>query len=182
MLVHRLFFALWPDDELRAQLVARTAHALTQQPRVMQPENLHVTLAFIGAVPAAQLQAVIAIGNSVVFTGGELVFEQLTIWQPAHVLVLKAVQVPQALQQLVSALQQRLTAAGFQLDQRQYQPHVTLARDVRVTASEKSSETTIEPLHWHARQFVLVESIRHEQGVRYQVLATYGNQCAQFLN
>jgi hypothetical protein len=53
---HRVFFALWPDDEATAHLSA-LAHELTTRGggRVMRPASLHLTLAFVGAVTPSQL-------------------------------------------------------------------------------------------------------------------------------
>ncbi len=47
----RLFFALWPTDQLRHAIV-KTFSRLSQsdEGRIMQPHNLHVTLHFVGSV------------------------------------------------------------------------------------------------------------------------------------
>src|SRR5512143_3703371 len=45
----RLFFALWPDEAVRLELV-RISHKLAVPPgaKRVPPDNLHLTLAFIG--------------------------------------------------------------------------------------------------------------------------------------
>ncbi|WP_287719822.1 2'-5' RNA ligase family protein [Nitrosomonas sp.] len=50
----RLFFALWPQEEARKQL-ARLARRIADQcaGRCVRPENLHLTLAFIGEVDSS---------------------------------------------------------------------------------------------------------------------------------
>ena len=51
----RLFFALWPDETLRRQLVKRMARDLRPcGGRRIPPENLHVTLVFLGTLDARQ--------------------------------------------------------------------------------------------------------------------------------
>ena len=53
---HRVFFALWPDDEIARQFdeAGRMAHQ-SLGGRRMRRETLHLTLAFIGDVPPARL-------------------------------------------------------------------------------------------------------------------------------
>ena len=55
----RLFFALWPEDSTRAEL---TAAMRRLQPEVtarwVMPENLHMTLAFLGDVETDDLEGV----------------------------------------------------------------------------------------------------------------------------
>jgi 2'-5' RNA ligase len=52
----RLFFALWPDDRVRAALAVLAAElAASCGGRATAPDNLHATLAFLGNVPAARL-------------------------------------------------------------------------------------------------------------------------------
>jgi 2'-5' RNA ligase len=53
----RLFCALRLPDEIVEQLVAWQARAL-RAGRVVPPENLHVTLAFLGSRPAGELEPV----------------------------------------------------------------------------------------------------------------------------
>src|SRR3546814_18632611 len=52
----RIFFGLWPSAATAEQTMAwaHDAHALCGG-RVMRPETLHVTLAFLGSTPAARV-------------------------------------------------------------------------------------------------------------------------------
>ena len=62
----RLFFALWPDDGLRDQLrrVSEPAVRLAGG-RPVPPANYHLTLAFLGGLPADRLDAVIGVAGTV---------------------------------------------------------------------------------------------------------------------
>ena len=56
---HRLFFALWPTDALRDELV-KTVEPLLERKRArrIRPDNFHITLAFLGAVQARKLPSI----------------------------------------------------------------------------------------------------------------------------
>lgn len=166
----RLFFALWPGAELR-DVLATCMTEVTHFPcRPMLPGNLHVTLAFLGSVPASRVAELVTLIQPLKFTQCDLIFDRVCIWEQARVLVLTASKVPESLQRLVTTLQTRLLEARLHVDARPYRPHVTLARDVRQPASDQATT----PVIWSASDFVLVESIATEQGVQYQVLATFG--------
>ena len=64
-----MFFALWPDMETVEHLSALARHMVTGSPdtamRIVPAQNLHMTLAFIGAVDAAQLATLETIAGEV---------------------------------------------------------------------------------------------------------------------
>ncbi|MGE0115750.1 MAG: RNA 2',3'-cyclic phosphodiesterase [Steroidobacteraceae bacterium] len=173
---HRLFFALWPAEALRKQIAAQTAPAVAQvASRPVPAHHLHVTLVFLGNVPAAYMPTLIELGRTIRFPGCELTFDRFAVWQPAQVLVLKASAMPEPLLQLVDTLQQRLRQAGFGIEDRSYCAHVTLARKVREVVSDMPTAN----IHWSAPDFVLAESMHGPDGVQYQVLETFsGTSCS----
>ena len=56
----RLFFALWPGEARRAAIEeAMRRRVETSRGRAIPPENLHVTLVFVGGVPESRIEHVI---------------------------------------------------------------------------------------------------------------------------
>ena len=55
---------------------------------------------------------------------------------------------------------------GYQAEQRRFLAHVTLARKVK----KPLIKAGLEAIHWPVRDFVLVESLPADGGVRYEVL------------
>ncbi|WP_458527413.1 2'-5' RNA ligase family protein, partial [Onishia taeanensis] len=59
---HRLFLALWPDPAVREALSSTAGQAhLACRGRPVAPEQLHLTLAFLGQVPTERLSALVAL-------------------------------------------------------------------------------------------------------------------------
>ncbi len=169
---HRVFFALWPDDEAVGHLSA-LAHALTGKGgRVMRPATLHLTLAFVGSVTSTRLVELESIGARVQGEAFDLSLDRLGFWPQRGILWAGCRTTPPPLRRLCERLATELTAAGFTLDSRTgagQLPHVTLARRVRC-ASPPRLET---PIRWRAGEFVLVESQLHPSAASYRILASF---------
>ena len=113
----RLFFALWPGPDA---LVAATAAVHRLVPpgtgRPQRPDQLHLTLEFLGGVPEARLGSVLEAGEAVAgsATPFEIVLDRLEHWQRPQVLCLTASVVPEPLAALVRSLRTALAARGFE--------------------------------------------------------------------
>lgn len=165
---HRLFLGLWPPPEVHAQLVlhAQGWHWPAAARRT-PPERLHVTLHFIGEVPAARLPE-LREGLATQWEGCELLLDQAQVW-PGGIAVLEATQVPPPLEALHAELAQRLRRLDLPVETRRYRPHATLARHA-VGARPPLGFT---PLRWPARPgYALVRSL--PGGRVYETLQAFG--------
>ncbi len=172
----RLYFALWPDAALRAAIaeVALAEVALAESARsggrAIPARDWHVTLAFVGPVPAARVDHVRAAGARVVAGGGVQGFDRVECWGRQGALVIAASATVPALARLAEALRNSLDAGGFALTGREFRPHITLAREPAVRAPPRRLP---EPLAWAFEDFVLVESHPGRPGRRYEILARF---------
>lgn len=170
---HRLFFALWPTEALRSALADRVATlAPPGTGRAQRPDQLHLTLEFLGAVPVARLQAVRDAAAAVRGEPMELVLDALEYWRRPRVLCLVARELPPALAALVHALRSELGARGFQPECRPYRAHLTLARKV----GQPPGVAAVDPVRWPATDFVLVESVTERAGSIYRPLGAWSLQ------
>ena len=162
----RLFFALWPDEVTRAAL-NRTGKWLHQHwgGRRMRADTLHLTLAFLGATPAAQRDALLPQIESIQADAFELTLDQPGCWRHNRIGWLGTRQPPSQLAGLVAALQLALQDAGVDFDARPHLPHVTLLRN---TAG--GERPPCEPVHWVVRDFVLVASRTDADGAHYEIV------------
>jgi len=158
----RLFVGLGPEPRTRRALAQGAAHSPAHSGRVQHPGDLHVTLVFLGQVTAQQQPCVIDAADQIAAPRFELSIDRLAYWKRPRILCCGPSVAPAVLLDLVSRLQQRLGACGFEAEKRTYSPHVTLARKAR----RGLQVTDIAPLHWSIRDFCLVASVTAPPGAR----------------
>jgi RNA 2',3'-cyclic 3'-phosphodiesterase len=162
----RLFLALWPDAAGRAALLAwQRAVRWPPAARLTSAQNLHLTLHFIGAVPAARVPE-LAAGVARPCPAFELLLDRFEVW-PRGVAVLQPATVPAPLTTLVDELADALKALALPVESRPFRPHATLARH----ATGATLADAPPPLRWpvHAG-YVLAESAGG-----YRVLQRFGD-------
>jgi len=168
----RVFFALWPKRKVRAALAAWQPHL---QPLcgglAMREDGLHTTLAFLGEITTARLEALKLAAQEVEFESFELYFDMARYWGHNHIAFAAPSQVPMPLLRLVEELEQRLVKHHFHFERRVYKPHVTLLRHANWT---DDALPHLSAVVWLVRDFVLVRSMRDDQGTHYEVLARFG--------
>lgn len=150
----RLFFALWPDDEVR--LAIRRAQLALGLParRLTHVADLHITVQYLGMVPPDKLPCLLAAADSVPKAPFEMPLTCVGYWRRPQVGWFAPEQTPEPLAALVGALGAELSACGYPPEARRYKPHVTLARHIRGLDGVVLSQ----PIPWHVRTLALVES------------------------
>ncbi len=163
--LRRLFFALWPDAGAATALeaAARLAHAACGG-RCLQRDSLHLTLAFLGDLPAERAAAAEAAAADLAGEAFPLRLDRLGYWRHNRILW-AGCDLPPPLAALAAELAARLGAAGFTLEARPFAAHVSLLRNARC----QTPPALDAPIDWPVGGFVLVESQLSRSGARYQV-------------
>jgi 2'-5' RNA ligase len=159
---HRLFFALWPDEDVRRAIAARAAGiALACAPggRPSPPGRYHLTLQFLGTfkpLPAALVERAIAAADSVRAETFSLALDRLGTFERNRVWWLGTDPASPGLRSLFERLGIALAATGLSPaeDATRFVPHVTLGRKLQ----QRLPPRAIDPLDWPVRDFVLVDS------------------------
>ena len=171
----RLFIALWPGDPLRQALRDwREPHPGGVGARPVAPEQLHLTLHFLGNVPRQQVPELRSVLR-VPFRPFELRFSHCELW-PGGLLVVSPDAVPEALADLHAALREALRGLGLRTEARAFRPHITLARRHAGPLPPPAAAAAAAALRWEVRGYALVES-RAREGGGYAVLEVY--ECPQ---
>ena len=169
--IHRIFFALWPDDTTRKQIVAsfKQLSIDKKQGRIVSFDNLHITLHFIGNVNQQKLDCLHRAAQAVKADRFNHELDHYGYFNKPKVLWMGLKQTPEALQALHKTLGASLAECEFEVELRTYAPHMTLMRKLpKPEAFEKTNR-----IGWQVKEFVLVESVSIEGGVRYEVREHY---------
>jgi 2'-5' RNA ligase len=164
-----VFFALVPPPELAQSLgtlardVARRAHG-----RPVPAENVHLTLAFVGAWPHARLPELLDAGGRLGGVPIELLLDTLGGFRRTGVAWIGAA-TTSPLAALAASLAAALASAGVELEDRPLAPHVTLARKCRGPYPDER----VAPLAWTADAVTLLESHTRAESARYRAIARW---------
>ena len=131
-LIHRDKF----NNDTRSRLLALRdeLRSRSQRGNFSLPENLHLTLVFIGEINPQKIDTVKAIMDTVTFAPFEATVERLgtfsrgTLWWAG-------LRENEPLMDLQREVEHKLALCGFEMDGRKYSPHVTLGREVVTDAA-----------------------------------------------
>jgi len=164
----RLFFAVWPG-EAASPALARLAREVAQvcEGKPVAREKIHLTLAFLGEVPASRIDAARAAAAAIRFAAFAFTLDRVGSFRAAHVAWAGCREAPAALGALQSSLAETLRAARFELEDRPFTAHATVARRI----GKALPPAAIEAIDWPVHAFTLVRS---ESGTgRYGVVEEF---------
>jgi 2'-5' RNA ligase len=177
----RAFVALPLPEPVRQQL--NLLSFLLPLPRRVPPENLHLTLAFLGEVPGHRLEDAHFALEGLRAAPFPLTLRGVETFGEAMPRVVFAGVAPsEPLRRLHGKVMTALRAAGLAPDGRRFTPHVTLARldPARMDAADRSrlSAALIENAGFAAgpfsvAEFALYRSHLGREGPHYEDLARY---------
>lgn len=163
----RLFFALWPDSRVRRRLTTAVRPLLdAAKGRAVADSRLHMTLAFLGAIPEDRVETVLAAGDQVAGERFRLGLDRWNWWRHSKILLLAPTAPPPGLDELVAELREALGDEGLPVERRRFKPHVTLARG----CTGVRFRGPVDNVDWPVDEFVLAESEFHSAGARYNIL------------
>ena len=170
---HRCFVALAPDDASRDALTSSAVHAPDHARRV-PPAQLHLTVAFIGALPRVHGNALAQRLQDRPLSLAPAPVAGIECWPGnAHPrLMVATLAMTDAFVALDWHVRSSMIETGLPLDARAFRPHITLARFPRDAAAVSLSfdVAALPPMRFTS--LVLYSSALARQGARYQALAT----------
>ena len=166
----RLFYGLRFRPETLDAVEALQADLLLQgmTGRITRRENLHLTLAFLGELPAERvpiLRELLRL-HLTGFSGQALPCSSLGIF-PGRILYLSP-EAPEVLLEAQSSLSGALRREGFSLEKQPFHPHVTLCRNCRLPEGIPE----IRPVMLTVSEAALMLSHRPDSVLTYSPLCT----------
>jgi 2'-5' RNA ligase len=171
----RLFVAINfnPDTRLRLLALRDELRGKSESGNFSAPENLHVTLAFLGACDGRQTAAARAVLAAVRFAPFDIAVVRVGRFSGGRdggAVWWAGLCESGPLTALQSDLARALTAAGFALERRRFSPHITLGREVVTDASP----WTVEPFGETVGAIELMKSERIRGKLTYTPIARSG--------
>ena len=163
----RFFFALWPNNSTREAIVNGCSQ-FTLSGKITDKSKLHITLLFLGKLNINQQQNIIRQAEQIICPKFEICLNHTNYFKKSKVIWLGLKSMPDALLQLHKALFYAAEKCHITTKQQTYKPHITLARK-----SISIGKQQILPITWHIKNFVLVESIDTDKGVKYQIIKLF---------
>jgi 2'-5' RNA ligase len=177
----RIFIAIDLPDSLRESLggVQRELRPSAPNARWVAPESIHLTLRFLGEVPAARVEEAAGAltglswkpfeihARSIGFFPGERSPRVLWVGLAAS-----------SLEELAAEIDARMERLGFEPERRAFRPHLTLARsrETRLTSELTRAAQRFEDFEFGsfvANSMVLFESVLKPGGAVYRKLREY---------
>lgn len=163
----RLFFALWPNNDIRAQLTARRDPIVRDYAgRPMRADTLHMTLLFLGETRELDVPTLLACGDRVRAASFTLNVDGRCHFPNSKVAWMGCTDPPAALNDLGAALRKEVAQARLDYADQHYDPHITVARSCLLFPPPCG----IPVVQWHVEDFVLIDSTRTPGGPVYRVL------------
>lgn len=160
----RLFVAIELNREMKRQLlnIQEQLRRLGVRGNYTPPENLHLTLAFIGDYPESD--SVLEVLESLCFEPFELHLRGLgsfgELWWAG-------LEESEELSSLVRQLRQKLAQAGIPFDKKKFLPHITLVRKPEFKQAPDFGALSLPQTAMRAERVSLMLSTRGKHGMIY---------------
>jgi len=167
----RLFSAINPDPATADRLTSLqdTLRGTASRGNYSHPDNLHMTLVFLGEMPNTDVPAAMGAVIDLICKPFTMVVDHVgrdrrrgrELWWAGIIEC-------RELLNLQRTLARRLDARGCQFDRRPFRPHITLAREVETVGLP----WPIEPFSWPVTELHLMKSERINNQLVYSSLGT----------
>ena len=142
----RLFIAInFTEDTKEKMLDVQRRLREKGRGRFTSPENLHLTLAFLGEVPEERIQDIKSVMDSLSVPEMTLKFSKCGCFRRDSELWWIGVEENKDLSKLQKDLVRKLKESGFSPDDKRFRPHITLAREMHI-GSVRSEELIPAPI------------------------------------
>lgn len=167
----RAFFGIVIEGRDRIRITDWRDQACACDGKPVPPANLHITLAFIGDIKRTALEQIAEAANSYfamnAIGGDTLALDTVGYWSKSGLFWIGPSQWPPPLTRLSQKLGHLAGAAGGKLNNRPFQPHVTLYRRCRNPPAAPLYEPDVNLAYTHCTLF---ESHQGKKGVSYHAL------------
>lgn len=167
----RLFLAINPNDGLRSEIVniIERMKSETERGNFTRPENLHITLIFLGETSPGRVGEVVDAMRQIKEKVFSIRLSNIGNFSDTWWI---GVDKSEPLWRLQRNLSEVLSSKGFNTGKRPYRPHLTICRKPVFSEDfdRNAFRATIKPMVWDVDRFDLMLSERINGRMKYSVL------------
>ncbi len=177
----RLFVAIKLPDNIIGQIqyICECLKGQGIAGRYTKPENIHITLKFMGEVEETRLDQIKAVLSQVAKKSSPFFLNLKDIGffrrSKDDILWVGVGRDVETLVELYKTIDHGLRDIGFKGDNKPYKPHITIARDVRLDQAgiEALKNIVLGDNSFMVDRISLVSSVLHRQGPVYSYIGTF---------
>lgn len=172
----RLFIAIDLSQKIKERIVRLQNNLKTESPRAtwVRPENIHLTLIFLGNTDYNQIPEIISILSKLKDDVFEVTFSSLDGFpnQNRAEIIFLGIKENLALKYLQGKIRTSLEKLNLRIDDKAYVPHLTLARLKRPKKLTKT-KIDIDIGNFLAKEFTLYESELQPEGPKHTIIKKF---------
>lgn len=184
-MLHRIFIAINLPEKIKKELSNFERDFSNIPGRWVKPENLHITLLFLGSIKTENLPKIFETLNSVVssFSKFKIELEKISFFPPKSFpprMVWVFIKKSEILEKLQKELEKKMIKSQipFQKEEKEFAPHITLARikkfEFRRLELEELPKIDEEiNLSFEAQSIDVMESHLKRKGPEYTLLKAF---------
>ncbi len=180
----RTFIAIGISDAVRQKIADVQAELKRENARISwtKPENIHVTLKFLGDVEESKIDSIAGVIQKVTeniqsFTVKVKTLGAFPNLRRARVLWMGLENVSAELTQIAEGIETGLSQLGFPKEERKFSPHLTIGRVKSALSNrfvEKFQSYAFEGGEFKVEEIILMKSDLHPAGAIYTRLRKFG--------
>ena len=164
---HRIFFAVDLPAEIKTKLLTFQDRLITLDANPISAENFHITLSFLGDVSENKIESVLDHLKISSFESFKVKLEYPLFMSQSNILALEVDDGKTELTNLKNSIEKKLqTISHFNIEKRNYKPHVSLFRKVEKIRDDLPSCK----LSFTVNSFCLMASLPTKKSVRYEII------------
>ena len=168
MNTRRLFLAFWPNEQQLEKLHELQCDYLGWGREVL-PENLHVTLLFLGDISYDMTDCFVQSLQDISTQPFRMKLDRLGYFDKTKIFWVGPSDVPEELESLYKSVRNCAQSCGISKLSKRYVPHVSLLRKSEIPISNPD----FTPIEWSVDEFHLVESRLDKDSARYYTIDSF---------
>jgi 2'-5' RNA ligase len=180
-MMKRVFIAINLPQEIKDELGREIIKLKKENSRAhikwVEPENLHLTLHFLGSLDDEKIKQVIEEAQKIVskYSAFEMSLGIIGCFpdpKRPRVIFVEAIESRGVVRQIHAELKSMLQKLGIETDTRPWQSHITLGR-VKIPSACRGLDINISPSSFSIESVDLMESELLPQGPRYSIIKSF---------